>query len=246
MKKLLTKGIKLILCLMVVFSIDHIHVLAQDSNKTKVTIIKESVDEEGNKTVERIIIEGEDAKKFDFEEFKDHSYEKLDEDDFSQEGHNWMRFKQFENEDGTFGQSIIIGDEEIDLSKFFNFDFSEKGLPLFEDDDLPFGRNFESFSSSKPKLGIQIKGLENQSGVQVTTVMEGSVAEDVGIEAGDIILSMNDEVMEKPQDVVQFIHNTEPGTEILIDILRDGEPRQIIASLKEETPKKEKMIIKKI
>ena len=246
MKKIITKGIKLILCLAVVFSIDHIHVLAQEMDKTKITILKEHIDEAGNKTMERIVIEGEDAKSFDFEKYKGHDYEKLENDEFSNDGNNWMRFKQFENEDGSFGQSIIIGDEEIDLSKFFNFDFGEKGMQFFGGDDFAFPKNFEPYATSKPKLGIQIKGLENQTGVQVTMVMEESVAQKAGIKEGDIILSMNEEVMSEPQDVVQFIQKTEPDTEILIDILRDGEPIQIVAMLTKEPPKKEKMIIKKI
>ena len=53
------------------------------------------------------------------------------------------------------------------------------------------------------------------------TVQAGSVAEEVGIEIGDIILAVDGESVSEPDELAQIIQSHEFGDEISLDILRD-------------------------
>ena len=77
MKKIIEKSFKWFICLAVLFGIHQLPLLGQQEENTKVTITKEYIDEEGNTVTEQIVIEGEDAKSFDLEQYKNGSYQKL-------------------------------------------------------------------------------------------------------------------------------------------------------------------------
>ena len=55
MKISMQKILKVVVGLIVITALHHITVLGQDSTKTKVIIIKEYTDKDGNKTIERIV-----------------------------------------------------------------------------------------------------------------------------------------------------------------------------------------------
>jgi len=74
-------------------------------------------------------------------------------------------------------------------------------------------------------------GIETDRGAFVTDVVPGSGAEDAGIEAGDVILSIDGEEVEDPNDVGEIIAELEPGDRIEIVVERGGEERTIRATL---------------
>lgn len=61
-----------------------------------------------------------------------------------------------------------------------------------------------------------------QTGVLVFSVIEGTGADAAGIQAGDVIISFNDQKIEEATDFPRFIASTEPGTVVPIALVREG------------------------
>jgi len=223
-----------LLILILFVAIDYLPLMAQKESQTKVTIIKETYDEHGNKTVQKIIKEGADADAIDLDKL--------------QEGNNPMErsfdFKSF----GDFG----------DLQGFENFmPFDGQGFDQFRSffDSLGFGtfkffgdslnsENWMPFDNSdsytvKPKLGIKINDLESESGVLVTHVIEDTPADRAGVLEGDVILAIDDEQISSSQQLVSYVHGLQADDMIVIDLRRNGRHLQLEATLTEYKPKRE-------
>jgi len=86
-------------------------------------------------------------------------------------------------------------------------------------------------------LGIQIQpvsddvaaslGLERNRGEIVQMVQPGEAAEQGGIEAGDIVLSVNGQEVTPDQTLSYLVANIAPGNTIPLDVIRDGERRRL-------------------
>lgn len=70
-------------------------------------------------------------------------------------------------------------------------------------------------------------GLENTDGVLINDVEEDSAADKGGIERGDIILSVDGKIVEDLNQFRILIGNTVPGTEVEMDVVRDGDKKTI-------------------
>ncbi|MSQ97412.1 MAG: PDZ domain-containing protein [Gemmataceae bacterium] len=67
-------------------------------------------------------------------------------------------------------------------------------------------------------------------GVVVNDVVLGFAAADAGIQPGDIIVRVNKQSFRRPdpvQHLQQIVVDLEPGTEITVEVLRDGDRRQV-------------------
>ncbi len=221
------------LILLLFIGIDCLPLLAQEKSKTKVTIIKESYDEDGNKTVEKIVKEGPEADAIDLDklsqgipqerslEFK--SFGDLQEmpgfENFAPfDGGNLNDFRSFFDSLGFQGFS------------FFGDEFGGEGWPNFGPSD-----DF----SVKPKLGVRINDLESETGVVVREVMPNTPAERAGLQEGDVILSVDDQTITTTSELVSYIQSRSAGDEVSIDLRRDDEHMQIVAKLTEYKPKKD-------
>ncbi|MGB3749618.1 MAG: Do family serine endopeptidase [Rhodanobacter sp.] len=80
----------------------------------------------------------------------------------------------------------------------------------------------------------QALGLKESKGVVVTGVGDGSAAARAGLQPGDVLTSLNG----KPLQSVQQLRNTEGllplGSTLQLGIVRDGQPRQVSATLSAE------------
>lgn len=85
----------------------------------------------------------------------------------------------------------------------------------------------ESLASSPPQLGVLLASAE--SGVAVQSVAEGSVAEDAGLEEGDIIQRAAGETLTQPAELVGHVRRQPPGTLLPLEIRRDGKVREVLA-----------------
>ncbi len=81
----------------------------------------------------------------------------------------------------------------------------------------------------KPLLGVRIDTAEDGSGVLIDQVIEESVAEDAGLEIGDIIVKAAGERVMETGELVTVIQRQAPGTWLPLEIKRDGETMDIIA-----------------
>jgi serine protease Do len=76
-------------------------------------------------------------------------------------------------------------------------------------------------------------GLEKPIGVFIQGVTKDFPAEKVGLRQGDIILSVNGEVVNAPNELQMKIANNHPGTKVKLNIWRDGQENKFEVVLAE-------------
>lgn len=94
---------------------------------------------------------------------------------------------------------------------------------------------------SRGQLGVQVGavttdsakgfGLPDTRGALVNDVLAGSAAEKAGMEAGDVIRSVNGAEIATSSDLPPRIGAMAPGTKVTLGILRDGKPREVTVTL---------------
>lgn len=75
--------------------------------------------------------------------------------------------------------------------------------------------------------------LKDTKGVLVSNVQPGSAAEKAGIKRGDIITAINGDTIEDSNNLRNKVAGTQPGTEIKLTVLRDGNQEELTAKLDE-------------
>jgi len=85
--------------------------------------------------------------------------------------------------------------------------------------------------------------LEGDVGVLIAEVVDGSPAEEAGIEDGDIIVEIDDRKATSVRRVVRAVRRADPGDVIEIELLRDGEKKTIEVKLGEHEGIDEEEII---
>jgi S1-C subfamily serine protease len=78
---------------------------------------------------------------------------------------------------------------------------------------------------------IERLGIETETGAFVVDVVPGSGAEVAGLEAGDVILSIDGEEVTDNSDVGRIILDLEPGDRVEIVVEREGRERTVRATL---------------
>ena len=78
-------------------------------------------------------------------------------------------------------------------------------------------------SDKKAGLGILITNIDDETkeksgvknGARIMEVFEGSEADAIGLEKGDVIIEVNEKSIKKPSDLVDIMKDVEEGEEIL-------------------------------
>lgn len=83
-----------------------------------------------------------------------------------------------------------------------------------------------SIQAITPELAAQF-GLENDYGTLVADVIVGSPAEEAGLMRGDVIIRFNGKPADEPYNLRNIVAATSPGEEVLLEIIRNGEPMTI-------------------
>jgi serine protease Do len=73
--------------------------------------------------------------------------------------------------------------------------------------------------------------LPVEHGAYITSVVDGSAADDAGIEAKDVIVKFGDETIYDDQDLTSAIRSTKPYTEVKIELYRKGEKKVLTAKV---------------
>lgn len=74
-------------------------------------------------------------------------------------------------------------------------------------------------------------GLDAAEGAIVARVEPGAPAEAAGIEAGDVILSVDGEAAGDPRQISRSVAGLSPGTEVPVTVFRDGERIEVTLTL---------------
>ena len=80
-----------------------------------------------------------------------------------------------------------------------------------------------------PPQAAEMLGLKSARGVVVESVMPDTAAEEAGIQAGDVIVSLNDREIANMKELMARVANTPAGTEVEVGIVRDGEHKTLDA-----------------
>jgi S1-C subfamily serine protease len=81
----------------------------------------------------------------------------------------------------------------------------------------------------------QSLGLKEARGVIVGSVQRGSAAERAGVQQGDVITALNGTAVNDANELRNLVAATQPGTDVTLDILRDGREQQVKVTLGELT-----------
>lgn len=73
--------------------------------------------------------------------------------------------------------------------------------------------------------------LENNKGVLVTSVTEGSPADKAGLKKDDVIIRLDNKKVEDPQDLKNIIGFTAPETEVEFTIIRGGKEKKVMVKV---------------
>ena len=79
---------------------------------------------------------------------------------------------------------------------------------------------------------VKEKGLDKIEGVFVNDVREGGAAKASGIEAGDIILKINDVDVNSPSELTEQVNRYRPGDRVTVLIKRNGKTKQFDITLR--------------
>jgi len=100
-------------------------------------------------------------------------------------------------------------------------------------------------------LGVYTSELSDQlkeyfkveEGVLIQTVEEETPAAQAGLKAGDIILKIDDDVIDEPDELMETLRSRDPGAEVVVHISRGGKPMDLKVTLGEAP---EQVIIRKM
>lgn len=76
-------------------------------------------------------------------------------------------------------------------------------------------------------------GVEAERGVVVLEVVEGGPADEAGIAAGDVITMIGDRSVETVEELLGALRDQQPGDEITVTLVSDGEDREVDVMLTE-------------
>jgi S1-C subfamily serine protease len=153
------------------------------TEKTEIIIITETIDENGNKNVNKTIHKGNFTKAEIEKIVQDESGEELDFDD--------------------------ANDIEVIIEKEGLHEKHERGY-----------------------LGINIEDAAGH-GVKITGIAEGSPAESAGMLEGDVIKSVNGEMVENSDALIQAVGSQGVGADVEVTYVREGAPSTVNVTLAE-------------
>ena len=81
------------------------------------------------------------------------------------------------------------------------------------------------------EVTVDALGLEKNRGEFVARVVAGEAADKAGLKEGDIVLRVNDREVSPEATLSYIVANIKPGTRIPLDILREGKPMKLTATV---------------
>jgi putative serine protease PepD len=92
-------------------------------------------------------------------------------------------------------------------------------------DALESGRTIE-----RPWLGVRIADADG-GGAQLVDVVNGSPADDAGLQAGDVVVQVAGERVDDGSDLRRAVAERDPGDELKLEVRRNGETREVTVEL---------------
>lgn len=84
----------------------------------------------------------------------------------------------------------------------------------------------EHAAETPPRLGVQI--APGEDGVSFVAIRENSLAYDAGLQPDDIVTQAAGQEVRAPSELIAIVKQQAPGTLLPLEILRDGNPQEIL------------------
>jgi serine protease Do len=117
------------------------------------------------------------------------------------------------------------GNKKTFIYKNFNpgngnndFNFKMAPMPKMNNNFFKFKYN----NDSKPRLGLKIEDTENNNGVKIINVEEGSPADKAGLKKDDIITSFNGEKVSNVEELMDQVNDSEDRQSLNIKAMRNN------------------------
>lgn len=131
---------------------------------------------------------------------------------------------------------------ERKVMRFINNGSDDKNNPSSDDVSLLTRKELfatcKTTTNKRPFLGIvlgQFNNDEKNQGVQIADVTKESAAEKSGIQKGDILVSLDGKKVQSGSQVTEIILSKKIGDIITAEVIRNGERKNISATLGEKT-----------
>ena len=214
--------------------------------KKKVVIIKETVDKDGNKTIEKIIKEGDAADEIDIEKYLeedgdagkevDVKVEVIKSDDADKKTNKKKKVEVTVEGDNIF---IMDGDEKtiikIDGDQEKNEIKTEDGKHIIimkkDGDDVDIETMMKQFGEDDNDVKKEIKIIKKrkgngaffgvmidptEDGLKLLDVVEGSPAEKSGFKKGDMLKGINEHKISSYEELTEVLSKFQPGDNIVV------------------------------
>lgn len=79
-------------------------------------------------------------------------------------------------------------------------------------------------------------GMDAAAGVLVANVVEDGPAAKAGVQMGDVIVSLDGEPLDEPKDLPRLVARTKAGTEVALELLRNGRKRNLTVEIGASEP----------
>ena len=126
-------------------------------------------------------------------------------------------------------QTIALG-EKVVREKNYNYSFPHQ-----------LKTKCEVIEEEKAFLGVTNGGMED-GGMKIASVVSNSSAEKMGLEAGDIVKSVNGSSTTNFKELGTVLKSLEPGQDVKIEIDRDGKDKTIKGEIGSRTVKRYKKV----
>ncbi len=83
-------------------------------------------------------------------------------------------------------------------------------------------------------MGVRSARSAGGDGAAVTEVMTDSPAQEAGLRAGDVIVQVGDTPVAEPEDLAACLLNYAPGTMVVVNLHRNGQPMHVELELGKE------------
>ncbi|MBK9109368.1 MAG: PDZ domain-containing protein [Saprospiraceae bacterium] len=126
------------------------------------------------------------------------------------------------------------GDSTMHKKELNVFDFEPDHMAVWNDSQ-------KAASPNKAVLGVQLENVDGSNGAQVIEIFEGSAAEKIGLQIGDIIISVAGKETKNVESVIEVLSQKSPGEKVKLKYLRSTKEKSATAVLQE---RKEEVISK--
>lgn len=137
----------------------------------------------------------------------------------------------------------LVGTKEIDIPEGLENRMMDVVVPHFPMPAFDY-LAFTSYETLPPEVKLGIVLEEKEEGVFAESIIPGSTAEEIGLQPGDRIKSINGEPVAENFDLIYVVQQQKPGDQGTLEVERAGETLRFDLTFREVSPMHHQMMKK--